>query len=107
MYGRMGLTVIYCKELQPMVSFYRDALGLTVVAEQEGEFVLDGGGHALLLQSRPDRPTRDAETIFVGADVETAIKELAALGPVRLEGEESRGFHVQDPEGNSVCLVND
>ncbi|MGP3973012.1 hypothetical protein ACTWQF_03060 [Streptomyces sp. 8N114] len=78
-----------------------------MTAEKEGEFVLDGAGHALLLQSRPDRPTRDAETIFIGVDVETAIKEPAALGPARMKGEESRGFHVQDPADNSVCIVND
>ncbi|WP_306318203.1 MULTISPECIES: VOC family protein [unclassified Streptomyces] len=107
MHGRFALTVIYCADLEPMAAFYRDTLGLKVIAEKEGEYVLDGNSHALLLQARPDRPTREAETIFIGVDVETAVQDLAALDPVRMPGEESRGFRVQDPEGNSVCFVND
>ncbi|NLU68535.1 VOC family protein [Streptomyces sp. HNM0574] len=104
MHGRLSLTVYYCEDLEAMASFYRDKLGMKTVAEKEDEVVLDGNGHGILLQSRA---TKGAETIFTGVDVDAAYEDLAALNPSRLEGEESRGFVVRDPEGNTVCFVND
>ncbi|GAB3669641.1 VOC family protein [Streptomyces sparsus] len=105
MYGKLAITAVLCEDLEAMTAFYRDRLGLKVLAEQEGEIVLaTGTGGGLILQ-RQDR--RAIELVFTESDVRGAHGSLSDLKPSEIEPQDDgHGFHVLDPEGNSVHFVD-
>jgi predicted enzyme related to lactoylglutathione lyase len=111
--------MIFAKDMDRMMTFYRDAIGLAFLPAQssEGWAVFDAGGGGavtLALHAIPaaiagqieiaDPPEARSESakklIFAAADLEQARAQLAAHGAVILEPRRARSFDALDPEGN-------
>jgi catechol 2,3-dioxygenase len=114
--GRVGLVVT---DLEACTDFYRDVVGLSVQARDEGGVTLGAGDEPLLeLRQDPDAPRRDpaATGLFHTAFRVPARQALAdALGRVerhaRLDGASdhlvSEALYLADPEGNGVEIYRD
>lgn len=113
---RFGFAVLYVEDLDGMVEFYTDLLGLPT-AEHSARFVAFAGmGASLALEAGgpPASGPRGREqnpTVFQFAvnDVAAAIERLAGRG-LGIEGDVRRGTFgalafIRDPEGNRVGLL--
>lgn len=124
--GGLGEIAIRCADLERMIAFYRDVLGLTPLAARSGNimfFDLGPGvaGHTQVLALFGPGATGDAPAtgtacslhhIALGvtpADQEAAIRWYEKLDqPYRIEHFDWigwRGLFTADPEGNTVELV--
>src|SRR5262245_17249744 len=113
---RLGRAILFVKDFERMLAFYRDTLGLRA-AEGDGTpgwAELDAGGARLALHAIPngiarnisiaDPPKPREETpiklVFVVADVAAERVRLASLGVQMMDGGVSGGCDGLDPEGN-------
>jgi predicted enzyme related to lactoylglutathione lyase len=117
----MGAT-IWSEDINNLLAFYRDVLGLKVANEQPG-FVsfgepADGGGYTgaylgLGTHSEVKGKVRDAYRHMIGIesdDVDADFTRLKAAGVEFIEqpttyGDELRIATLKDPEGNIVQLL--
>ncbi|WP_336339334.1 VOC family protein [Haloarcula brevis] len=114
--GRVALTVA---DLPPVVEFYRDVVGLQVLAADDDRTVLGAGEEELLvLNHRPDAPARDVTGTGL-YHVAFRVPSRAALGDAlrridsewTLDGASDHGvseaLYLSDPAGNGVEIYRD
>ncbi len=104
---RIRRIILFARDVPALLLFYRDVLGLEVLAEEEGWAELDGGGCRLALHR--GRPAKAAKIVFssrsVSRDRDVLVKRGARMGPARTLGR----LHLcdgKDPEGNVFQLSN-
>jgi len=111
---RLSHVFLLARDLDRLVSFYRDTLGLPVVFEEPGACAfLDLGGPRLALYPgrsgtpHPDDPPADWFLVLDVADVVATAEELRDRGvevePVRAVPF-GRAADLVDPEGNRIEL---
>jgi catechol 2,3-dioxygenase len=114
--GRVALTVA---ELSPVVDFYRDVVGLTILASDSSRSVLGAGDRELLvLNHRPDASARDPAGTGL-YHVAFRVPSRTALGDAlrriesawTLSGASDHGvseaLYLSDPAGNGVEIYRD
>lgn len=117
---RIGAVSLTVRDLGPMADFYRDVIGLTVMARSETEASLGAAGNVLLvLMRKPEAPfePRNAAGLFHTAFLMPTRRDLArwlvhaAHGRVRLTGfadhAVSEAIYLDDPEGNGIEVYAD
>ena len=113
---KLGLAMIFAKDMGRMTAFYREALALPFLADEssEGWAVFDAGGARLALHAIPaaiaqgiaitEPPRARAEgaikLVFHAADLEAARARLVAHGAVMFDPRVSGSCDGLDPEGN-------
>jgi catechol 2,3-dioxygenase len=115
--GKVALTV---NDLGKVADYYRDVVGLHLLA-RDGESALLGSGGATLLELREDKAARRASAREAGlfhtafllpsrADLGAWLKRAVA-GQVRLQGAAdhlvSEAVYLADPEGNGIEIYRD
>ncbi|SDS51500.1 VOC family protein [Microterricola viridarii] len=118
---RMGAVLLNTARLAEMRAFYEDAVGLTVLAESEGEVSLGRPGEELIrLVNDPvspaDTPTgaglyHSAILYPDAASLAGALAGVAQQAPSSYQGSAdhavSLAFYIGDPDGNGVELYMD
>jgi len=113
---RIGRVILFVRNLEIMVSFYRECLGLTLTEGVEtsgwAEFEVDGTRLALhaipgdvarhITIETPARPREETpiKLVFVVSDVAAERSRLASLGVRMSEVRPWGGCDGIDPEGN-------
>jgi len=113
--------MIFAKDMDRMVAFYRDGLGLRLIPEthQDGWAEFDAGGCRLALRATPaaiaatieiaSPPRRRSNTplklVFQTADVEAARTHLLSQGAVMSEVSGRGDCDGLDPEGNVFQIM--
>jgi catechol 2,3-dioxygenase-like lactoylglutathione lyase family enzyme len=112
---QLAMVTVQVRDLDAMLSWYRDVLGLAVGWLEAGEFctlvTADDGAVLALATDHPDRIARQSgfgwtPTLAVD-DLDSTIAHLHAQG-LELEGDEEgadegyRLIRVCDPEGNAI-----
>jgi catechol 2,3-dioxygenase-like lactoylglutathione lyase family enzyme len=108
---RLATAMIFVKDFERMLAFYRDGLGLAVKERQDGWAALDGGVslHAIpekyaadiVIASPPvAREDTPIKLIFEAHDVVAARAKLAEHGAVMMEPRRNGSCDGLDPEGN-------
>ncbi len=113
---RISRVILFVKDFEPMVVFYRECLGLSLVegAETPGWAELEAGGLRLALHAIPgevaqrialETPARAREEtpiklVFVASDVAAERNRLVSLGVRISEMKPWGGCDGIDPEGN-------
>lgn len=102
--------VLFTRNMQAMLAFYRDALGLPLVTDEDGFKEFDAGGCRIALHNGASEiGARPPKLVFysdsVAATRETLLargvklgKMLSQAGLIRCEG--------KDPDGNSLQISN-
>lgn len=117
----MGAVTLRAKDLDAMLLFYRDALGLDVVADMGATVILGHGKEpALIVESAPELKyagSHEAGLFHTAFLYETrealanAVKSVAQQYPGSFTGSAdhlvSEAFYFNDPEGNGVELYFD
>ncbi len=118
---RMGAVTLWVADLAKMITYYRDAVGLTLIREAGGEAVLGHGDTALVvLQHKPElkyaAPNQaglfhTAILYPTQAALAKAVFAVAQQYPGTFTGSAdhlvSQAFYFNDPEGNGVELYWD
>lgn len=118
---RMGAVTLWVADLAKMITYYRDAVGLTLISEVGGEAVLGHGDTALVvLQHKPElkyaAPNQaglfhTAILYPTQAALAKAVFAVAQQYPGTFTGSAdhlvSQAFYFNDPEGNGVELYWD
>jgi len=117
----LHLAMVFAKDLPRMTAFYRDGVGLTLVADRStadwSEF--QAGGALFALHAIPPAIARDIEItdpprargdgalklVFRVDDLAAARAHLAAHGAVMFEPWSPRACDGLDPEGNVFQIV--
>ena len=117
---RIGAVALAVRDLDRMLAYYRDAIGLDVIARDHGSAVLGAGGVSFLTlehrpQARPDdgrgaglfhtaflMPTRADLARFV---LHIASRRVAVTGVA--DHHVSEAIYLDDPEGNGVEVYAD
>lgn len=117
----MGAVTLKVGALDPMIAYYRDGVGLTLLA-QEGDSAILGrpGNPSLVLQLAPElrHASANAAGLFHSAflfteksDLAASVYSLARAYPTSFTGSSdhlvSEAFYFDDPEGNGVELYWD
>jgi catechol 2,3-dioxygenase len=117
----MDAVTLHVEDLPGMASYYRDALGLTTLAEVDRTVVLGRGGTAVVvLRHTPGLPraSRSQAGLFhtavlfpTRADLAAAVVTAARHPRSRFVGSSdhlvSEAFYFTDPEGNGIELYAD
>ena len=111
------IVTVQVRDLDSMVEWYRDVLGLTVVWQEPGEFCSlsppDGGAVIALATDHSDRINANPRTgwtpTFSVDDFDATVTALRAAGVVFDAEEEGsdegyRLIRIQDSEGNVVGI---
>ena len=118
---RMGEVTLWVADLAKMITYYRDAVGLTLISEANGEAVLGHGDTTLVvLQHKPElkyaAPNQaglfhTAILYPTQAALAKAVFAVAQQYPGTFTGSAdhlvSQAFYFNDPEGNGVELYWD
>lgn len=117
--SRVGRVALVANDLDPMVQFYRDVVGLTVQSrDADGATLGTGGDPVLVLRADPDAPERgpdEAGLFHTAFRVPTREALADALDRIqnrwRLSGASdhlvSEALYLGDPEGNGVEIYCD
>jgi predicted enzyme related to lactoylglutathione lyase len=115
--ARLEMALVFAKDMEKLVSFYRDGLGLGVVRAEHGFTVLGGEGMELALSQIPERYAQNIQIadppdarednpiklIFAVEDIVATRERLNAAGgqmqPIRAAGARHSCDGI-DPEGN-------
>ncbi|MFT7766188.1 VOC family protein [Clavibacter tessellarius] len=117
----MGPVTLLVRDLDAMTAYYRDAVGLDLVAEGRGSVTLGRGsapaviletGHGLDLPSPGDAGLFHTAVLFdTPAALARSVASVARRAPGTYAGSAdhlvSRAFYFTDPEGNGVELYTD
>jgi catechol 2,3-dioxygenase len=117
----MGAVRLRVADLERVSAFYEQGVGLTVLADREGERVLGSRGRPVVeLVHRPDLPPASPRSAGLyhtailfddRADLAAALYASATHGSGRYEGSAdhivSLAFYLRDPEGNGLELYWD
>lgn len=116
---RLGRVALRANDLDRLVAFYRDVVGLTALDREEDRATLGAGGTPLLeLLADPNAPPRDPDEtgLFHTAFL---VPSRAALGDAlsrirerwHLDGASdhrvSEALYLSDPEGNGIEIYRD
>jgi catechol 2,3-dioxygenase len=117
---RIGMVTLRVRDLDKVADYYRDAIGLTVMARTETGALLGSGGVPLLnLQRRENaaREARNAAGLYHTAFLMPTRKDLgrwlvhAAKNRITLSGFAdhlvSESVYLDDPEGNGIEVYAD
>ncbi len=127
MSGKLGITIIYVRDIKPMTELYTQVLGLAVIKEQTADtFVTLAAGETWIALADVAGPwvsrklnllpTKRATTIApVGIelsleveDVDATWRELQAKGVQTFTAPQDfpfgRAFDIQDPEGHLLNI---
>jgi catechol 2,3-dioxygenase len=118
MTGHVGRVALRVTDLDRMVGFYEDVIGLDTLQRDDDRAVLGGDGPLLHLLAAPDRPARgpDETGLFHTA---FRVPTRAALGDAldrietdwRLDGASdhhvSEALYLSDPEDNGIEVYRD
>lgn len=108
----VGSIMIDCNDIDTMVQFWSNVLGLEVKATYPSYVFMSRvceGGPALALQQVAE-PRREKNRIHLdlsAVEPEAFIGRALELGATRVEDHELSGFHwtvLADPEGNLFCV---
>ena len=102
--------ILFTRNMQAMLAFYRDSLGLPLVTDEDGFKEFDAGGCRIALHiGASEVGARPPKLVFYADDV-TAMREtliahgvklgkvLSQAGLIRCEG--------KDPDGNPLQISN-
>ena len=117
----MGAVTLWVNDLDLMVKFYRDAVGLDLISEQNGTAILGYQNNPIVvLEHKPAMKhagSRDAGLFHTAilfptqAALAKAVYDVAKQYPNRFTGSAdhlvSKAFYFDDPEGNGVELYWD
>ena len=109
---KSGYAILFTANLDGLVTFYRDVVGLPVIEQEEGLVRLEG---LMLHHAKPawsdgtERPDTAWKPVFLDDDVAAAHARLVAAGtrvrPIQTWGEQT-GFDAVDPDGNIFRIAN-
>ena len=109
---RAGYAILFTANLDALVTFYRDVVGLPVISQEEGLVRLEG---LMLHYAKPawsdgtERQDTAWKPVFVTDDVAAAHARLSAAGArvrqVQTYGDWT-GFDAVDPDGNIFRVAN-
>jgi catechol 2,3-dioxygenase len=117
----MGAVTLWVTDLELMIQFYRDAVGLDLISETKGVATLGSGSMPLvILEHKPELKhagPREAGLFHTAilfptqAALAKAVFQVATQYPGRFTGSAdhivSQAFYFDDPEGNGVELYWD
>ncbi|MGI5469147.1 VOC family protein [Streptomyces sp. CA-132043] len=107
MFGKLTVTKLFCDDLDAMVAFYRDRLGLKVLQEYPGTTVVFDTGHGgelIVTNTKGDQPISIA---FTEVDIPAAHEALSDLGVTDIAPHKTgQRFEITDPQGNNLIFVN-
>lgn len=117
----MGAVTLWVTDLELMIKFYRDAVGLDLISETKGVATLGSGSMPLvILEHKPELKhagPREAGLFHTAilfptqAALAKAVFQVATQYPGRFTGSAdhivSQAFYFDDPEGNGVELYWD
>ena len=98
---------IQVSDLPRSVAFYQNVFGLSVVSQDEANEIVRLGTTGTLISLHHKSPTGLVDHFAIGVssfDMESATRNLRAHG-LTPEQNLDAGFHVKDPEGISVQIV--
>ena len=98
---------IQVSDLPRSVAFYQNVFGLSVVSQDEANEIVRLGTTGTLISLHHKNPTGLVDHFAIGVssfDMESATRDLRAHG-LTPEQNLDAGFHVKDPEGISVQIV--
>ena len=120
---RLGYVILFVRDLERSVAFYRDVIGVPFKLEGDGyvEFATQGARFGLYDRNRlgeltgqgPEAPDRaGGEVVFLVGDVDAEAERLRAAGATILTGPVDRPWghrtlHVLDPDGFVVELAEE
>ena len=117
---RIGMVNLRVRDLDKVADYYRDAIGLTVMARSMMGALLGAGGVALLHLQRRERAAREARNaagLYHTAFLMPTRKDLArwlvhaAANKIPLSGFAdhlvSESIYLDDPEGNGIEVYAD
>jgi catechol 2,3-dioxygenase-like lactoylglutathione lyase family enzyme len=102
--------ILFTRNMQAMLAFYRDALGLPLVTNEDGFKEFDAGGCRIALHNGPSEVgARPPKLVFysdsVAATRETLLARGVKLGKVLSQAGLIR-CEAKDPDGNSLQISN-
>jgi lactoylglutathione lyase len=121
-YERVDYVILYVRDLDRSISFYRDVIGLPFKFTESGyaEFATEGTKFALydraglpaLIGREGTDPEATMEVAFLVGDVDVEARRLTEAGVSVLSGPldrpwGQRTFHLLDPDGHVVELAQD
>ena len=111
--SRVGYLMIPVRDLKRSLSFYGDALGLTIRFANDEFAFLDGGGVALALRHAknltPQPESSSIEVVFEVDDIDEAYESLRTRGiSFRIAPREATGDRYvadfRDPDGHVLSI---
>jgi catechol 2,3-dioxygenase-like lactoylglutathione lyase family enzyme len=99
---------IQVTNLQKSIAFYRDIFGLTIVSEDKPNEIVRMGTTKTMVSLHHKNPTGLVDHFALGIEKfnkEAVTQELKRRGLTPEENIDA-GFHVKDPEGMRVQIVN-
>jgi lactoylglutathione lyase len=118
---QLGYVILFVRDLERSVAFYRDVIGLPFKLQGDGyvEFATQGARFGLYDRNRlgeltgqgtdpPDHP--GGEVVFLVEDVDAEAERLREAGATILRGPVDRAWghrtlHLEDPDGFVVELA--
>ena len=111
---QLATALIFAKDIDRLIAFYRDGLGLRLLDRSSGWARFDAGGTSLALHAIPaeiaariemtDPPRARSDMpiklVFETDNVTTALAHLEAHGAVMFEPRSETSCDGLDPEGN-------
>jgi catechol 2,3-dioxygenase-like lactoylglutathione lyase family enzyme len=98
---------IQVNNLQRSIDFYQNMFGLSVVSQDKGNEIVRLGINKTLVSLHHKSPTGIVDHFAIGVDPfnkESVTRDLKQLGANPEENIDA-GFHIKDPEGLSVQIV--
>ena len=120
---QLGYVILFVRDLERSVAFYRDVIGLPFKLQGDGyvEFATQGARFGLYDRNRlgeltgqgtdpPDHP--GGEVVFLVEDVDAEAERLREAGATILRGPVDRAWghrtlHLEDPDGFVVELAGE
>lgn len=98
---------IQVTNLPRSIDFYQKLFGFSVVSEDKGNEIVRLGVNKTVVSLHHKSPTATVDHFAIGVDhfdKESVTRDLKALGVTPAENIDA-GFHVKDPEGINVQIV--
>lgn len=107
---KLSRVVLFTADMDKMVAFYRDVLGLKLKTDEKGWKEFDAGGCGIALHSGAARPgARPPKLAFDVKDVAATRQALIARGAKMGKVSSRDGLDPcggKDPDGNPLSLTN-
>lgn len=109
----VGAVMVDCNDLEGMVAFWGEVLGLESKGRHGGYVWMSSigeNGPALAFQQVPEPPVgkNRLHLDLISSDPDSLVAKVIELGGSRVEDHEMEGFHwtvLSDPEGNVFCVA--